>query len=67
MAIDIGSVAFGGFDWAVPSLVLTVPGLLLMIAILAQGAIGLAWLPVVRRRLGGDDQPTGRVGVTPER
>ncbi len=66
MAVDIGSVAFGGFDWAVPSLVLTVPGLLLMIAILAQGAIGLAWLPVVRRRLGGDEQPTGRVRVTRE-
>jgi hypothetical protein len=66
MAVDIGSVAFGGFDWAVPSLVLTVPGLLLMIAILAQGAIGLAWLPVVRRRLGRDDQQHGRVRITRE-
>lgn len=60
MGIDIGSVAFGGFDWAVPTLVLTVPGLLLMLAILAQAAFGLAWLPVVRRRLGGDERPHGR-------
>lgn len=67
VGIDIGAVAFGGFDWAVPSLVLTVPGLLLMIAILAQGMIGLAWLPVVRRRLGGDGRTNGRVRVTPER
>lgn len=67
VGIDIGAVAFGGFDWAVPSLVLTVPGLLLMIAILAQGVIGLAWLPVVRRRLGGDDRSSGRVRVTRER
>jgi hypothetical protein len=38
--------------WAVPSLVLTVPGLLLLLAILAQIAGAAAWLPVVRRKLG---------------
>jgi hypothetical protein len=36
----------------VPSLVLTVPGLLLVLAILAQIAAGAAWVPVVRRKLG---------------
>jgi len=39
--------------WAVPSLVLTVPGLLLLLTILAQLAGAAAWLPVVRRKLGG--------------
>jgi hypothetical protein len=41
-----------GFVWAVPSLVLTVPGLLLVLAVLAQIAAGGAWLPVVRRKIG---------------
>ena len=49
--IDVGFDAL--FDWAVPALVLTVPGLLLVIAVLAQAAGGLLWLPVVRRWLGG--------------
>jgi hypothetical protein len=38
--------------WAVPSLVLTAPGLLLLLAILAQIGGAAAWLPVVRRKLG---------------
>jgi hypothetical protein len=41
-----------GIVWAVPSLVLTVPGLLLVLAVLAQAAAGAAWLPVVRRKVG---------------
>jgi hypothetical protein len=40
-------------DFAVPSLVLTVPGLLVMLAVLAQGFVGALWLPVARRWLGG--------------
>jgi hypothetical protein len=36
----------------VPTLVLTVPGLLVMLAVLAQGLGALAWLPFVRRDLG---------------
>jgi hypothetical protein len=47
----------GGFDglieFAIPGLVLTVPGLLLVIAVLAQGFVGAAWLPIARRWLGG--------------
>jgi hypothetical protein len=41
-----------GIVWAVPSLVLTVPGLLLVLAVLAQIVAGAAWLPVVRRKVG---------------
>jgi hypothetical protein len=56
-ALDIGDIGLAGFDgvieWAVPALVLSVPGLLLVLAILAQAAGGLLWLPIVRRWLGG--------------
>jgi hypothetical protein len=41
------------FDWAVPGLLLSVPGMLLILAIGAQAAGALAWLPLVRRRIGG--------------
>jgi len=61
--IEIGTIdglfeaSFGGFgvvmEWAVPALVLTVPGLLLVLAVAAQVAGGLAWLPFVRRWLAG--------------
>jgi hypothetical protein len=50
VATSLGSL--DGMVWAVPSLVLTVPGLLLVLAILAQIAAGAAWVPVVRRKLG---------------
>jgi hypothetical protein len=43
-----------GFDWAIPALVLTVPGILLVLAIVTQALIGILWLPVTRRWLGGD-------------
>jgi hypothetical protein len=46
-----GGVAFEGLEWAVPALVLTVPGLLL-IAIAVQLFAGALWLPVARRWLG---------------
>jgi hypothetical protein len=45
--------SFAGLDWAVPALALTVPGLLLVLAVLAQAVAGVVWLPVVRRWLGG--------------
>lgn len=48
----IDAVEIGGFDWAVPTLLLSVPGLLLILAVLAQGSAGLLSLPVVRRSLG---------------
>jgi hypothetical protein len=47
-------VGFDGLlEWALPALTLTVPGLLLLLAVLAQSAGGLLWLPMVRRWLGG--------------
>jgi hypothetical protein len=39
-------------EWGVPSLVLTVPGLLLIIAMAAQVVGAAAWMPLVRRSLG---------------
>jgi len=49
---DLGPVAFGGFEWAVPGLALSVPGLLLLLALAAQGGVGVFSLPFVRRWLG---------------
>ena len=53
--IDVSLAAFetlGNLTWAVPSLVLAVPGLLLVLAVLAQAVGGVLWLPVIRRRIG---------------
>lgn len=49
--LEPGSFALASFDWAVPVLTLTVPGLFLIIAIVAQMTIGIAWIPVARRSL----------------
>lgn len=43
---------FDGIDWAVPALTLSVPGLLLMLAVLAQLTASAIWLPMIRRWLG---------------
>jgi hypothetical protein len=52
--VDVDIVGFDALlEWAVPALVLSVPGLLLLLAVLAQAAGGLFWLPMVRRWLGG--------------
>lgn len=40
--------------WAFPAFVMGVPGLLLLLAIGAQAIGALAWLPIVRKRLGSD-------------
>jgi hypothetical protein len=53
--ISLAAAALGGLGsmlWGVPSLILSVPGLLLVLAIGAQALGGLAWLPVARRKLG---------------
>jgi hypothetical protein len=53
--IDVSLAAIeslGSLTWAVPSLVLAVPGLLLVLAVLAQAVGGVLWLPVIRRRIG---------------
>jgi hypothetical protein len=43
----------GLLAWGYPAFVMTVPGLLLLLAVGAQAIGALAWLPLVRRRLGG--------------
>jgi hypothetical protein len=53
--IDVSLAAIdtlGNFTWAVPGLALAVPGLLLVLAVLAQAVGGVLWLPVIRRRIG---------------
>ena len=45
-------VGFDTIDWAVPALTLTVPGLLLMLAVLAQLSAGAVSLPIARRWIG---------------
>ena len=48
---SIGSLSFS-FEWLIPSLVVSVPGLLLLLVIGAQLLAGAAWLPLVRRDVG---------------
>jgi hypothetical protein len=49
---NLGPIAMG-VEWGVPGVILGVPGLLLIVVILAQSLGGFAWLPVVRRKFGG--------------
>jgi hypothetical protein len=53
------SVTFGSlgpldfsFDWFIPGFVVTLPGLLVVLAVLAQALVVTGWLPVVRREIG---------------
>ena len=50
---DIDLASLGLIEWAVPSLVLSVPGILLVLVVLAQASGGILWVPVARRWLGG--------------
>lgn len=52
--LDTGSIALSSFEWAVPVLALSGPGILLIVAMLGQGAVGLVWLPVTRRSMRDD-------------
>jgi hypothetical protein len=51
-----GQLPGGLLSWSYPALVLTIPGLLLLLAIAAQALGALAWIPIVRRSLG---EPAG--------
>ena len=51
--IDGSFTGFGAIEWAVPAFALGVPGLLLMVAVGLQAIVGVAWLPFIRRWLGG--------------
>ncbi len=56
VGFDAGlAAAFDGFSWQVPALALSVPGLLVVLVVGLQVLGGLAWLPVVRRRVGDFD------------
>ncbi len=59
-----GLLGLGGLDWAVPGAILAGPGLLLMLLIAAQALGALAWLPVVRRKIGSFG-PAGRGRTRP--
>jgi hypothetical protein len=48
---SLGPLSFS-FEWLIPSLVVSGPGLLILIVIGAQLLAGAAWLPLVRRDLG---------------
>jgi len=50
--MDAAFAGFDGIDWAVPALTMSVPGLLLMLAVLAQLTASAIWLPMTRRWLG---------------
>ncbi len=54
--VDMTTAVFAPFgeslDWAVPGLVFSVPGLLLIAAVFVQMIGAVAWLPVVRRKMG---------------
>jgi hypothetical protein len=60
-------LAFGDdFQWVVPGLVLTFPGFLLVLVVVLQAVGALAWVPIVRRRLGGAEVRVGpNSGRTP--
>jgi len=58
--LDPGSITFAGFEWAVPALILSVPGLFLLLAVAVESFIGLAWLPIARRWVGEDDRSRRR-------
>lgn len=49
----LGALPGGLLAWSYPALLMTVPGLLLLLVIGAQALGAFAWLPIVRRRLGG--------------
>jgi hypothetical protein len=56
--VDLGLTAsslgsLGALGWTVPTLAVSVPGLLLLLAIAAQTLGGVVWLPLVRRKIGG--------------
>ncbi len=56
--------SLGTFEWLVPSALLAAPGLLLILAVAAQMGGAMAWLPVVRRKLGGLGHSTIRGSST---
>ena len=58
VSIDTGLAVAPTF--LVPTLAFTVPGLLLIVAVLAQGGGAFAWIPFVKRTLGDDERDRRR-------
>jgi hypothetical protein len=59
--IDVLNGLPGGLiAWAYPLFAVSVPGLLLLLALAAQALGAFAWLPLIRRRLGEFDVRRGR-------
>ena len=52
-----------GIEWVVPSILITVPGFLLIVIGLAQLFGGFVWLPLARRWLRGDGRQAAAVGL----
>lgn len=52
----------GGIDvWAIPGLIVGVPGLLVILFVVAQAAGALAWIPAIRRLRGEEEEAAGWV------
>lgn len=59
--LDAGAVgAIGMYAWLVPGLFLSLPGLLLMLIVLAQASFASAFVPITRRVFGAGRQRRGR-------
>ena len=64
LGMDLMTKLDGTFVWFVPGAAVGVPGLLVILFVVLQGAGALAWVPAVRR-MGGDDLPHQRLGRAP--
>jgi hypothetical protein len=58
---SLGPLSFS-FEWLIPSLIVSVPGLLVVILIGAQLLVGAVWLPLVRRDMGDFGLGSSRSG-----
>ena len=47
---SLGPLDFA-FEWLIPEFVVTLPGLPVVLAVLAQILVGMGWLPLVRRAI----------------
>lgn len=64
--LSLGVAAIGSlglFVWAVPAVAFSVPGLVVILAVLAQLGTGVAWVPVVRRKIGSFGPARGTDGA----
>ena len=55
LRLDSGLMLGGDLAWMVPGLALVFPGILIVAVVGLQATGALLWVPLVRRRLGGDD------------